>query len=90
MPAQVLSAVVLEAYKKISLVALLLHGEPFTLPKYTPESVSRHLPNIAVGYSELAKAFSTFKAEELDKTVTKYRADFEKVKKKYSVHSKNA
>ncbi|TYZ64019.1 hypothetical protein PybrP1_003538 [[Pythium] brassicae (nom. inval.)] len=61
-PAVALSAFVVEAYKKLVLVSLILTGEPPVLPKYTPFVVSRHVEAHCSAYAELAKAF---KAKEL-------------------------
>ncbi|OWZ23366.1 COP9 signalosome complex subunit [Phytophthora megakarya] len=56
-PAVSLSAFVIEAYKKLLLVTLILRGEPVVLPKYTPFVVTRHVENHCTAYADLANAF---------------------------------
>ncbi|ETO68536.1 hypothetical protein F444_14658 [Phytophthora nicotianae P1976] len=56
-PAVSLSAFVIEAYKKLLLVTLILKGESVLLPKYTPFVVTRHVENHCTAYAELANAF---------------------------------
>ncbi|KAI9914717.1 hypothetical protein PsorP6_008535 [Peronosclerospora sorghi] len=55
-PALSLSAFVIEAYKKMLLVTLILHGEAVVLPKYTPFVVTRHVENHCTAYVDLANA----------------------------------
>ncbi|POM78788.1 COP9 signalosome complex subunit 3 [Phytophthora palmivora] len=56
-PAVSLSAFVIEAYKKLLLVTLILRGEAVVLPKYTPFVVTRHVENHCTAYADLANAF---------------------------------
>ncbi|ETI39796.1 hypothetical protein F443_14649 [Phytophthora nicotianae P1569] len=56
-PAVSLSAFVIEAYKKLLLVTLILKGESVLLPKYTPFVVTRHVENHCTAYADLANAF---------------------------------
>ncbi|GMF65007.1 unnamed protein product [Phytophthora lilii] len=56
-PALSLSAFVIEAYKKLLLVTLILRGESVMLPKYTPFVVTRHVENHCTAYADLVNAF---------------------------------
>ncbi|GMF24714.1 unnamed protein product [Phytophthora fragariaefolia] len=56
-PALSLSAFVIEAYKKLILVTLILRGENVILPKYTPYVVARNVDNHCTPYLDLASAF---------------------------------
>ena len=58
-PAMVLSAVMVEAYKKYVLVSLLVHGRVGHPPKYTSSIVQRHLKSLCPQYQEFINAFST-------------------------------
>ncbi|KAH7474833.1 hypothetical protein PRIC1_013038 [Phytophthora ramorum] len=60
-PAISLSAFVIEAYKKLQLVTLLLRGESVMLPKYTPFVVTRHVENHCTAYVDLVNAFAVEK-----------------------------
>lgn len=53
-PANVLSSMVVEGYKKMLLVTLITSGNAPVLPKYTSNSVSRHLKNYTSEYEALA------------------------------------
>lgn len=52
-PANVLSSLVVEGYKKMLLVSLITSGNAPSLPKYTSNSVSRHLKNYTSEYEAL-------------------------------------
>ncbi|CAH0475330.1 unnamed protein product [Peronospora belbahrii] len=56
-PAVSLSAFVIEAYKKLLLVTLILHGDAVVVPKYTPFVVTRNVANHCTAYVDLANAF---------------------------------
>uniref|UniRef100_A0AAV1UDA2 COP9 signalosome complex subunit 3 n=1 Tax=Peronospora matthiolae TaxID=2874970 RepID=A0AAV1UDA2_9STRA len=56
-PAVSLSAFVIEAYKKMVLVMLILRGEAVVLPKYTPFVVTRHVESHCTAYTSLVNAF---------------------------------
>ncbi|KAF4318615.1 hypothetical protein BBO99_00007230 [Phytophthora kernoviae] len=56
-PAVSLSAFVIESYKKLLLVTLILCGEAAMLPKYTPFVVTRHIENHCTAYTDLVSAF---------------------------------
>lgn len=53
-PANVLSSMVVEGYKKMLLITLITSGNAPTLPKYTSNGVSRHLKNYTSEYDALA------------------------------------
>eukprot|EP00752_Nemacystus_decipiens_P009384 g8387.t1 len=53
-PANVLSSLVVEGYKKMLLINLITSGNAPNLPKYTSNSVSRHLKNYTSEYDALA------------------------------------
>lgn len=54
-PANVLSSLVVEGYKKMVLVALIMSGNLPTLPKYAPNVVTRHLKSHAAAYEALGR-----------------------------------
>jgi COP9 signalosome complex subunit 3 len=56
-PATSISAIVIEAYKKLVLTSLIAYGKTVTLPKYTSLVVSRHVESHCVGYMEFSSAF---------------------------------
>ncbi|CAN0560789.1 unnamed protein product, partial [Ectocarpus sp. 12 AP-2014] len=49
-PANVLSSLVIEGYKKMMLVSLIISGEVPPLPKYASNSVTRHLKSHTSDY----------------------------------------
>ncbi|KAG6611333.1 COP9 signalosome complex subunit 3 [Phytophthora cinnamomi] len=76
-PALSLSAFVIEAYKKLILVTLILRGEPVLLPKYTPFVVTRHVENHCTPYVDLANAFVVEKdLAAVQEVVTKHEELF--------------
>jgi len=79
-PAIILSAIMVEAYKKYVLVSLLVYGQVPPIPKYTSTIVQRHLKTSCHQYSEFAAAFSTHSHDELDKSSRTNRDAFYKDK----------
>lgn len=76
-PALSLSAFVIEAYKKLILVTLILRGEPVMLPKYAPFVVTRHVENHCTPYTDLATAFVVEKElAAVQEVVTKHEELF--------------
>ncbi|ETL86639.1 hypothetical protein L917_13975 [Phytophthora nicotianae] len=76
-PAVSLSAFVIEAYKKLLLVTLILKGESVLLPKYTPFVVTRHVENHCTAYADLANAFVVEKdLAAVQEVVTKHEDPF--------------
>lgn len=54
-PANVLSSIVVEGYKKMTLVSLIMSGKVPAIPKYAPNAVTRHVKSHASEYEALAK-----------------------------------
>jgi len=77
-PAQVLSAIVVESYKKFILVSLLIEGQVSTLPKYTSNSVMRQLKSLTQNYSDFAKAYQTHKQQTLQECYQKCLSEFDR------------
>ncbi|XP_062507632.1 COP9 signalosome complex subunit 3-like [Corticium candelabrum] len=71
-PAQALSAIMLEAYKKYIVVSLLLHGKVGLLPKYTSGVVARYLKPMCGAYNDLSAAYSSNSSAELQRVVAKH------------------
>jgi len=61
-PAKVISAIMIESYKKYVLVSILLYGKKQPLPSYTDESIIKKLAKSekCSKYRELEEVFSTF------------------------------
>jgi len=66
-PAVVLSAIMVEAYKKYILLSLLVHGKVLSLPRYTSSVVQRYHKTSFPQYHEFATAFSTHSTDDLHK-----------------------
>jgi len=77
-PAVVLSAVMVEAYKKLILVSLIANGQVAAIPKYTSTVVHRHIKNACPQYQELANAFATHNTDEVHKCAAAYAEVFQK------------
>jgi len=77
-PAVVLSAIMVEAYKKFVLVSLIVYGQVAAIPKYTSSVVGRHIKNATVPYQELANAYSTHSTEDLQKCIATCAETFQK------------
>jgi COP9 signalosome complex subunit 3 len=67
MPAQMLSAIMVEAYKKYVLLSLLVHGKLLSLPRYTSNVVVRYQKNNFPQYQEFANAFAAHNTDDLHK-----------------------
>ena len=67
--ATALSAIAVEAYKKLVLCSLVLRGAKPTLPKYTSSAVSRNLKPCAAAYNEIAEKFAAHDAAALGASV---------------------
>nr|CCA17891.1 COP9 signalosome complex subunit 3 putative [Albugo laibachii Nc14] len=72
-PATVLSAFVVEAYKKMLLSSLILHGRIQSIPQYAPYVVSRHVDSHCIPYTEFAHAFEQSNFRDLDRITHVYR-----------------
>jgi COP9 signalosome complex subunit 3 len=79
-PASVLSAIIVEAYKKLILVSLLAYGRAPSLPRYTSSVIQRHQKTSFPQYQEFANAYSTFNTDELHKVAETNAELFQKEK----------
>jgi len=77
-PAIVLSAIMVEAYKKFVLVSLIVHGKIISLPKYTSSVIQRHHKTSFPQYHELANAFITQNTDEVHKIAETHAEAFQK------------
>lgn len=73
-PTHVVSAIMVEAYKKAMLCSLILDGEPPRPTKHVGAVVTRHITSKLTPYTELAEAFASRKLPELQAAVTKHAA----------------
>lgn len=68
-PANAVSQIMVEAYKKYLLVGLIHQGhkskEAFSLPKYTSAVVAKYLKHLASPYNDIVSAFFCSKADGL-------------------------
>jgi len=77
-PAVVLSAIMVECYKKYVLVSLLHAGQVAAVPKYTSSIVQRHLKGTCPQYQEFANAYSTNSTDEVHKVAAEHHDAFQK------------
>ncbi|KAH7289854.1 hypothetical protein KP509_30G021500 [Ceratopteris richardii] len=77
-PATVLSAIVVESYKKFILVSLIENGQVPSFPKYTPAVSIRYLKTCTQDYLELANSFSTRNISDLQRCVASHEDAFKK------------
>lgn len=84
-PSMAVSHIMLEAYKKYILVSLILQGKVPSPPKYTSQVVARFIKPLSQPYMDLATAYSSNNAEELNSIITKHNEVFVRVSetKKY-------
>ncbi|KAK4877067.1 hypothetical protein RN001_009573 [Aquatica leii] len=75
-PAQEVSHIMLEAYKKYILVSLLLHGKILVIPKYASRVVNRFIKPLSQPYHELTNAFASNNSAELNMIVNKHNEVF--------------
>mmetsp|Transcript_54451 Transcript_54451/g.125461 ORF Transcript_54451/g.125461 Transcript_54451/m.125461 type:complete len:436 (-) Transcript_54451:514-1821(-) len=75
-PANVLNAIMIEAYKKCVLCALVELGELPRVPRYTSMAIARHIKNGVLPYSELADAFATRRSSDLKAAIEKHAETF--------------
>ncbi|CAM9752892.1 unnamed protein product [Ectocarpus sp. 12 AP-2014] len=68
-PANVLSSLVIEGYKKMMLVSLIISGEVPPLPKYASNSVTRHLKSHTSDYEALVSCFQAGDVKGLNAAV---------------------
>jgi len=77
--AVVLSAVMVEAYKKYILISLIVHGKVVSLPRFTSSVVQRYTKSALPQYQEFATAFATHSTDELHKIAELHHEVFQKV-----------
>jgi len=70
-PAQAVSHIMIESYKKHILVSLILHGKVTQLPKYTSSVVGRFIKPVCQSYVELANVYAMNSPDALRDCVAK-------------------
>jgi len=70
-PAQAVSHIMVESYKKHILISLILHGKVLQLPKYTSSVVNRFIKPVCQPYVELANVYGTSSPDALRDCVAK-------------------
>ncbi|XP_050394557.1 COP9 signalosome complex subunit 3 [Patella vulgata] len=71
-PSMAVSHIMMEAYKKFILVALILHGKIPLLPKYTSQVVIRYIKPLCQLYHDLSNAYCGNRSNDLRAIVTKH------------------
>jgi len=71
-PALVLSAIMVESYKKYILLSLLVHGKLTQLPRFTSSVVQRHHKTSFPQYHEFATAFGTQNTDDVHKVADQH------------------
>lgn len=79
-PAQAVSHIMVEAYKKHILVSLILQGKVSQLPKYTSSVVGRFIKPVCQPYVELASSYATNSPDALRDCVAKRAEAFNRDK----------
>jgi len=77
-PAVVLSAIMVESYKKYILLSLLVHGKVSSLPRHTSAVVQRYHKTAFPQYQEFATAFGTSSTDDLHKVAELHAEVFKK------------
>ncbi|CCF54863.1 hypothetical protein NDA11_004934 [Ustilago hordei] len=80
-PAVAVSAIHMDAYKKLLLVQLLAHGKTLPVPKYTPQTITRTFKQIAQPYLAFVAAYESRDAhstQQVQQLVEEKRDTFEK------------
>jgi len=75
-PAVVISAIMVEAYKKYVLISLCHKGEVGNLPRYTNSSLNRICKQLCPGYDEFLTSFQTRSIEDLHKVAANHAEAF--------------
>lgn len=75
-PSMAVSHIMMEAYKKYILVALILQGKVPNLPKYTSQVVARYIKPLCQPYHDIASSYATNNPAELRTTATKHQETF--------------
>ncbi|RWS10457.1 COP9 signalosome complex subunit 3-like protein [Dinothrombium tinctorium] len=71
-PSMAVSHIMLEAYKKYVLVALILYGKVPPFPKYTSQVVTRFIKPLSAPYNELVSAYATNNPEEVIAVINRH------------------
>ncbi|RWS22858.1 COP9 signalosome complex subunit 3-like protein [Leptotrombidium deliense] len=71
-PSMAVSHIMLEAYKKYVLIALILYGKVPPLPKYTSQVVTRFIKPLSAPYNELVSAYATNNPEEVMAVISRH------------------
>lgn len=77
-PAQAMSHIMLESYKKYILISLILHGKLNALPKYSSQVIPRFIKPLSHPYHELASAYGISQSDELRIISSKFHDVFER------------
>lgn len=77
-PSVVLNNILVEAYKKWTLCALIATRTVPSLPKYTATAITRHVRAATPAYNELAAAFTSRDASRLSKALAQHGPAFQK------------
>lgn len=75
-PSMAVSHITLEAYKKFILVALIVQGKIPTLPKYTPQVITRYIKPLCQAYHDLATAYGSNNPTDVQAVVNKHNDTF--------------
>lgn len=75
-PAQEVSHIMLESYKKYIIVSLLLHGKILVIPKYASRVVNRFIKPLSQPYHELTSGFASNNSAELNMIINKHNEAF--------------
>jgi COP9 signalosome complex subunit 3 len=76
-PATAMSHIMLESYKKYILVSLILCGKQITIPKYSPQVISRFVKPLSQHYHELSNVYiNNGTPEGVRGVITKYQETF--------------
>eukprot|EP01027_Heterolobosea_sp_BB2_P025870 GEZU01039722.1.p1 GENE.GEZU01039722.1~~GEZU01039722.1.p1 ORF type:complete len:437 (-),score=163.11 GEZU01039722.1:603-1913(-) len=77
-PANALSAIMVESYKKYILVSLLLNGKPAAIPKNAASTVQRHIKVYCQEYVEFGNAYATRNMEKVMQVASQHKELFQK------------
>lgn len=77
-PSTVLNSIIIEAYKKWALCALIATRALPPLPKYTATAISRHVRAAVPAYADLAAAFASRDGAKLHKALAQHGATFKR------------
>eukprot|EP00039_Didymoeca_costata_P024555 m.10643 g.10643 ORF g.10643 m.10643 type:complete len:431 (-) comp4300_c0_seq1:304-1596(-) len=75
-PAETVSAIMFEAFKKYTLLCLLQKGEFINLPQYSSQRILQQIQMQCQSYQEFTKAHKKGVLEEAKLTVAKFHAEF--------------